>query len=193
MLGGTALSYAVDFFLSRGCQAHRGANNSFILSAQEMNHRCNLIRLCHNLALRVSALLFAPVLAPLVDSAILSLQTVYLELSKPEHTGARAAGTVLSGGSDGERLNVILASHFCAAMAAPPCLYGNVCVRVRMCACVYVGLVRARVRGYIRSRARARVWERSKRTHFAGSLPSRLLSLSVSLSVSKAASSCRSS
>lgn len=35
-----------------------GANNSFILSAQEMNHRCNLIRLCHNLTLCATALFF---------------------------------------------------------------------------------------------------------------------------------------
>ncbi len=64
------------FFPPRGCQAHRGANNSFILSAQEMNHRCNLIRLCHNLALCVTALFVRRV------GAVSRLQTIYLELSK---------------------------------------------------------------------------------------------------------------
>lgn len=66
----------MQFYFS--CQAHQGANNSFILSAQEMNHRCNLIRLCHNPALCVTALFFAPVLALLVDSAVLFGSTLFI-------------------------------------------------------------------------------------------------------------------
>ena len=58
MLAGTERSYAADFPPScrGGRQALRGANNSFILSGQEMNHRCNLISVCHNLAVCVTAL-----------------------------------------------------------------------------------------------------------------------------------------
>lgn len=58
MLAGTERSYAADPPPScrGGRQALRGANNSFILSGQEMNHRCNLISVCHNLALCVTAL-----------------------------------------------------------------------------------------------------------------------------------------
>lgn len=77
MLGGTELCYAVLFFF--GC--HRdarltavGANNSFILSAQEMNHGCNLIRLCHNLALRAAALFPAPVFVGTVSGLCLPLR-----------------------------------------------------------------------------------------------------------------------
>lgn len=58
MLAGTGLCCAGVFFNAR--HTVLGANNSFILRAQEMNHRCNLIKLRHNVAVRATALFLFP-------------------------------------------------------------------------------------------------------------------------------------
>lgn len=72
---GPSAAMQLNFSLPQRCQAHHGANSSFILSGQEMNHRCNLIRLCHNPALCVTALSF---LALLVDSDVLLVCTLFI-------------------------------------------------------------------------------------------------------------------
>ncbi len=76
--------------------------------------------------------------------------------------------SVLSGGSDGERLIVILASHFCAAVRRPGWQPVRECVRAYLFVCVRactVGLVRACMDASVRARVRV---ARSNRTHFGG-------------------------
>lgn len=111
-----------------------GANNSFILSAQEMNHRCNLIRLCHNLALCATALFFRACVGT-VSGLCHSLYTQFNPGSPKLSTPALVLVTALSGGSNGGRIIVILASYFMRCIG----LYGNVCVhvclRARACVC----------------------------------------------------------
>lgn len=167
--------------LPRGCQAHVRANSSFILSAQEMNHRCNLIRLLQNPAQCATSVLFVGALSVALPFSE-ATDSLFRALQKAELSAASKTNCCF--GSVDISLALVLVSG-CTGQAGSPAVpvYGNARVRART-------LGFARVNECVRSRACVRVceWERSdRRTHFGE------LSVSVSLSVSKAASSCRSS
>lgn len=129
MLGGTELCYAVNFFspLPRGCQAHVRANSSFILSAQEMNHRCNLIRLLQNPAQCATSLCCLWGHCQW-HCRFLRLQTVYLELCKKLNSPLlRRQTAVLALWTFLWRLYWFPGAP--ARLAAPPCL----CMGMREC------------------------------------------------------------
>ena len=120
------LCYAVDLFSCQG-----GASRSFILSAREMNHRCNLIRLPYPQC--VTAPFVAPVLALLVD-CVFSQDTHFTHTLHPINAAPRLVLRIVL--SAGERI-VISVSLLC-------CFIGRAvweCVRARM----YTWLMRVRV------------------------------------------------